>query len=564
MRDLGLQLRRELPLPAGFWLALAFGLALRAWYFSDLIAQPWFGYPLVDALTFDRTALGILRDGHPAAFFRPPLYPFFLAAVYRLVGHSAAAVVWIQFAIGLAALVPAYRLGERWFGGRAALAGAWICAIYPLRIFFEGETLDVSLFSFLFLTATWNLWQGLEEEAAPRVFLAGLLYGAAALTRPNVLIALPFMAVVAFLVFPTLRPRLPALGASCTLGILLSIAPAAVHNWRAEGAFIPVAANGGVNFFLGNERDATGLTPVPPGLRWEQVMLRPVREGLVSLSAQDRWWYARAVAEIRAAPGKWLRLLGTKAALFLGAAESSNNKALARFTGVSFPVRYYRGWYGVLVCFAFLGFVTRPGRGAVFLGGLTTGFAVSVVIFFVTERYRLPIVPLLATAAAAGAGELVLTVRSRDGCRFFMLAAVLAATALVVAPDWFGAGRERISAEFQMGQVYLMRGEPERAIAVLELARCSNPQDPDVLNSLGAALFRIGDLDRAEDAYRTALTLGDFGEVWFNLGVVAERRGPAHLTEAAALYRRALDVNPVDSRARANLAALDAGPAARP
>jgi hypothetical protein len=122
-------------LPAGFWLAIVAGLALRVWYFSDLAAQPWFGYPLVDALTFDRTALGILRDGMPGAFFRPPLYPLFLAAVYRLFGHSAAAVVWIQFALGLAALVPAYRLGERLFGGRAALAGAWIGACYPLRIF---------------------------------------------------------------------------------------------------------------------------------------------------------------------------------------------------------------------------------------------------------------------------------------------------------------------------------------------------------------------------------------------------------------------------------------------
>ena len=138
-------------LPVGFWLALAAGLALRTWYFSDLISQPWFGYPLVDALTFDRTALGILRDGYQGAFSRPPLYPLFLAAVYRLFGHSTAAVVWVQFALGLAALLPAYRLGERWFGARAAFAGVWIGAIYPLRIFFEAEALDVTLFTFLFL-----------------------------------------------------------------------------------------------------------------------------------------------------------------------------------------------------------------------------------------------------------------------------------------------------------------------------------------------------------------------------------------------------------------------------
>ena len=47
-----------------------------------------------------------------------------------------------------------------------------------------------------------------------------------------------------------------------------------------------MAANGGVNFYLGNERGATGLTPVPPGLRWEQTMLRPVREQVLTPAQQ--------------------------------------------------------------------------------------------------------------------------------------------------------------------------------------------------------------------------------------------------------------------------------------
>lgn len=252
-------------MPVGFWLAIVAGMVLRAWYFSDLIAQPWFGYPLVDALTFDRTALGILRDEYPGGFSRPPLYPLFLAAVYRLFGHSTAAVVAIQFALGLAALAPAYRLGERWFGERAALAGVWISACVPLRIFFEGETLDATLFAFLFLAATWQLWLALEEGVAARVVLAGLLYGAAALARPNVLLALPFIAAGTAFALQVGWKRLPVLGAAGALGVALAIAPAAVHNWRAEEAFIPVAANGGVNFFLGNERGATGLTPRPRG-----------------------------------------------------------------------------------------------------------------------------------------------------------------------------------------------------------------------------------------------------------------------------------------------------------
>ena len=561
-RSVDRQLKPSPPLPVGFWLALAFGLALRGWYFSDLVAQPWFGYPLVDALTFDRTALGILQHGFQGAFSRPPLYPLFLAVVYGVFGHSAAAVVWIQFALGLATLLPAYRLAERWFGGRSALSGVWIGACYPLRIFFEAETLDVTLFTFLLLAATWKLWQALEEDEPSRVFLAGLLFGAAALTRPNSLLALPFIAAGAALSLPLGSKRLPALGLAGALGVGLALAPAALHNWRAEGAFIRVAANGGVNFYLGNERGASGLTPVPPGLRWEQTMMRPLRAGHSSLSAQDRWWYAQAGGEIRAAPGRWLTLLGKKTVLFFNAVESSNNKALDRFTACSFPVRHYRWWYGVLGCLALAGVVARPVRAVAGFTSFVAGFGLSVILFFVSDRYRLPLVPLLAPAAGAGAGAILDALRARRTSRAIGLAAVSAAAGFFVFPDWLGAAHERIDADFQLAQVFLMRKEPERALASLAKARAADPRNPDVLNSLGAARDLTGDLDGAETAYRQALELGEFGEVWFNLGVVAEQRGTGYRGTAAECYRRAIAINPADGRPRANLAALAASDSA--
>jgi len=150
-------------------------------------------------------------------------------------------------------------------------------------------------------------------------------------------------------------------------------------------------------------------------------------------------------------------------------------------------------------------------------------------------------------------------IRSRSYFRAIGLAALCCAAGLGVFPDWFGAGRERIAADFQMGQVFLMRNEPKRALASLEKARVADPQNPDVLNSLGAARVSLGDLDGAESAYRQALDLGDYGEIWFNLGVVAERRGPGHGAVAAQCYRRAIAINPADGRPRANLSALEGG-----
>ena len=236
-----------------YWLtgllpALAGGLALRLWYFLDLRAQPFFGYPIVDSLTFDRLAREILSGGGGEAFFRAPLYPHVLSLVYRLAGGGQAGVVWVQFAMGLAAIVPVYLLAERWFGRRAAMLTAWITALYPLRIFFEGEILAVTLFGFLLAWGVWLLWIGSEENSTRRLLWAGLVLGLAVLTRPNLLLAMPFLLAGALL------PRLRApeglwrrlAGTAAVLAV--TVAPATIHNWGGREKTDPRGSQRGHQF----------------------------------------------------------------------------------------------------------------------------------------------------------------------------------------------------------------------------------------------------------------------------------------------------------------------------
>jgi hypothetical protein len=97
----------------------------------------------------------------------------------------------------------------------------------------------------------------------------------------------PFLLVPALIARPGPGGRFPALGAWIA-GMVLAILPATLHNYRAEGAFIPVAANGGINFYLGNGPEATGETPLPPGLRWQEAVQAPLREGRLSLVGPGR------------------------------------------------------------------------------------------------------------------------------------------------------------------------------------------------------------------------------------------------------------------------------------
>ena len=539
--------------------ALGAGLALRVWYFLDLKGKVFFNHPIVDSITYDRMALEILAGGGQSAFARPPLYPWFLAFIYGTVGRDQGAVVWAQFTLGLLAVVPVWLLGLRWFGRGPAALAAWITALYPLRIFFEGEILAATLFGFLVAWGVWLLWSGLRDGGAGRFFLSGLVMGLAALTRPNVLLALPFVAAAALVVREN-RAGVLREGFWFTAALLLALLPATTHNWRAEGSLIPVAGNGGVNFYLGNRPGATGETPLPPGLEWQDTVQEPIRTGRISRAEQDRYWWDRAGQGIAADRGGWAKLMFRKGLLFWSARESSNHKDLPHFTSLSPVTRPYRGWFGLLASLFFASLVLVPLRkGPLLAAGLIVGFWVSVSLFFVTARYRMPLVPFLALFAAAALFQVVKAPRPgrvRRGAA--AVAAALAAAA--VFSGWPRTEGEGIDPDFQYGQIFLSRGEPLTAESHLLKARRRNPADPDVLNSLGAVRFLAGDLAGAEEHYLEALEGGEFSEVYFNLGVVYEATGEPSRARAAESYRRSLERNPLYERAREGLRRLGEPP----
>ncbi len=559
----------EKPLPDTdrFWVrgllpALGAGLLLRIWYFLDLVRQPFFGFPIVDSLTYDRLATEILAGGGGAAFFRPPLYPFFLSATYLLVGHHQAAVVWVQFLLGLATVVPVFLLAERWCGRVTAAVTAWIVALYPLRIFFEGEILAVTLFSFFLAWGMWIFREAIEGDSPRLSFWAGLFFGGAVITRPNFLLVLPFLLAAGAAVqarhssFRWVSPL------ALLFGLVLVMAPVTLHNWKGEKVLIPVAGNGGINFYLGNRPGSGGETPLPPGLQWQNVVQEPVRRGVSSLAGQDRYWWRLALHDIAGDPAGWIGLLGRKFALFWNAYESSNNKELSYFTAHSPPVRYYRWWFGLLVCLAAAGIVGSPSRSArVLLLSLLGGYSLAVALFFVTARYRLPLVPFLGLLAATGIVEAGRTLRRGEKRKTVSMVLAGLLTGVVVLPAHFRGEPGRIDPDFQMGQVYLMRGEPARAGEHLLRARERAPGDPDVANSLGAVRYGQSDWEGAVREYRRALEQGEFAEVYFNLGVVLERIGPERREEARESYRRSLEINPLGVPARENLRALRKPPA---
>jgi Flp pilus assembly protein TadD len=102
-----------------------------------------------------------------------------------------------------------------------------------------------------------------------------------------------------------------------------------------------------------------------------------------------------------------------------------------------------------------------------------------------------------------------------------------------------------------LGLIALERGDPATAKRHLERARQSAPNSPQIINSLGAALRRLGDVAGARAAFTRAGELGLI-DGWRNLGNLEDIEYNPDASIAA--YEHALRISPSDAAAHAALA----------
>jgi Flp pilus assembly protein TadD len=94
----------------------------------------------------------------------------------------------------------------------------------------------------------------------------------------------------------------------------------------------------------------------------------------------------------------------------------------------------------------------------------------------------------------------------------------------------------------------LARGKPKEGIPMLEEALRYEPRSPRLRNNLGFSYAATGDFVRAAEQFRLG---GTPAQSRNNLGFAYERAG--NLTQAYDAYLEAVQLDPADPRARANL-----------
>ncbi len=548
-------------------LALIAGLALllRLTYLFELRDSPFFSVVIGDSLQYDTWALALTAGDWVGTqvFYQSPLYPYLLAIFFSVAGHDLFGVRVVQASLGAASAVLLAIAGRRFFDARTGVIAGVLLAGYPAAIFFDGLIQKSSLDIFLTCALLALLGVCRTDDRARWFVLAGATLGALALNRENARVLYPVIAVWLYLDAPsttTARRRRWAPVGLFTLGMAILLLPVAARNFYVGGEFLVSTSQSGPNFYIGNRLGASGVyEPLVEGRSNAQVeredATRLAQEGsgrVLSPGEVSDYWWQRALADIRRAPGAWARLMARKAWLTVASAEPPDTETLEAYADRSVILRGLRWFtFGLVMAVAVFGAWRTKSRWRAtwVLSVCFVVLALSVVMFFVLARYRIPLAPIAMLFAAAGLASL--PDLRRATYREWVPAALvtLGAGVLLHLPATISSDDTYLN----YGGELVRLGRPGEAIPLLEAAVLSEPGEPDPKLTLALALQQSQQTQRATEVLRTAATMHP-RHFPAQVGLAAALHQQGRTAEAIPYYREALRLRPDSTEALSNMA----------
>lgn len=461
--------------------ALAAGLVNLAM----LSRSPLFLHPVVDAAWHHAWACSIASGDITAyaPYFRAPLYPLLLGGLYAVTGPSVTAGAVLSTLLHAVSAALLFRIASGWMplGAAAATAACW--GIWGTAVAYSATLLIEPLYVVLVL-ASFLL---LDED---RLRSGMLFLGLAAIARPGALAVTPALLLAA-------KPGRLAKGIPVLLAPVAAVW--AVNAMTGDPGTV-ISSQGGINLYIGNGPEADGFTafaPAAPPPQAEEGL--PYRDNVEAASIAlappgmkpsevSSWWVSRTLEAAARNPARALALLARKAAILCATQEVPCN-----YDG------YYLGKYSpllsvlllpqgvpMLILWALLPGAIAAGRlrrREIFLASWLLLMACGVVAFFVTARFRLPLVPFALLLLGARA--------FRFGWRSLALAPVGIAAGMAFSLPWRGVvERSGVNMPFHDALAHYEQGRTEEArILFLEaIERASSRPDSISLNRAEAML----------------------------------------------------------------------------
>jgi tetratricopeptide (TPR) repeat protein len=552
------------------WAILIFGVAfvIRLIYLLQVRSNPFFYSPMVDELWNLNWATEILEKSFwgSEVYFRGPLYPYLLALILKVTGSDYFWAKFIQMIISSASVSMAYLLGREFFSEKVARLGSVLYAVYGTVIFYEAMFLIPVIFIFLNLLGLIIVARNRDNPHKKPYFLAGVVFGLSAIARPNILLIVPMLALWVFFHF---RKKIETRSIVVLLlvffiGVALPILPVTARNYIVADDPVMISSQGGINLYLGNNTVAEGLTMMMPEIvldariPWdrfnptiseyaEKAVGHPLKPSEVSA-----FWSNKAKEFVFEHPGQFIGLTFRKLLYFFSGFENSDQTDIYNFTKYSplisilifnkilkFPFGLFAplGLIGIGLCW-----YRRHELAPLLI--FFFGYIPTVILFLVTARHRLTVIPILLLFSAYTIFYLRDRLKASDLKKAARPIAAMIILLAVMNINFFDLGFQNVSQiHYSLALTHTRQGNYEEAIKEHKLAIDKAPAAPALYVGLGTAYYKMQRHQDAIGQFTHALSLDpDYVDAYVGLGITYYEMG--QLDRAERALRRAAMLDP--------------------
>ncbi len=535
-----------------------FALAVRLIYLSEIIDHPIITILLGDAESYDAWAKEIVKKGWigERTFYQAPFYPYFLAFIYTIGARDFIIVRLVQIVIGSASCVLLAAAGARFFDKKSGWIAGLLLSLYAPSLFFDLLIQKAVLGMFfmcvlLFLMSKTTSLQNYKFRPGVWILLGATL-ACFALVRENALILVP--ATVIWLVIYFWKSgwrQILIKGMFLAIGLTVVFFPVTLRNYIVGEEFVLTTSQLGPNFYIGNNKDATGFYRP---LIWDRSDWKFERIDAQNLAEKDLgreltpnevsdYWLSESLSDIREDPANWLRLMGKKWLMVWNSVEISDSESIYahfRFSNLlnSLGQVFH---FGVIFPLAIIGicFGWKDRRQLWGVAWVWLCFAASVALFFIFARYRYPMIAPMILFAASGLTHIYQQLQEKQIKGLAGSVSVALLFAIVVnwpitskssmeAPTHFNIGYElerrneldaardfylesvaivdtNTLAHNNLGMLAMKQNRPDAAIAHFSNAVSAKPDNWDARVNLGIALWSLGRKAEAVEHYKQVL-----------------------------------------------------------
>ncbi|MBO5760931.1 MAG: tetratricopeptide repeat protein [Lentisphaeria bacterium] len=603
--------------------ALLCGCCLRGWYLYELSLLP-VGEMIVgpDVSEYYSHACRILAGEFlPESLpIHAPLYAYFLALLASFTSHQILEMRFLQSLIMMCLTVyPVYyslriiyfapenmTTDRPWTMRFIPFISTWILALYPPLIVYQSDFFAENLLCVCLAFAVYFMLLA-DKTKLPGRFgyfaIAGSFCALAVLTHPSSMLFALF--VFFYLLIRGIlgrglvsRNRKIFTAFAFIFPVLILTFFWSYHVSKVASRPVFIQGNSGFNFYLGNNKNATGACDIPPGKDWYRIHADNAKEAESRECNTDALFVKKALQESISHPVKTILRTIRKILYIFSASELSTWSDITALKKCFFHKYFFHFFFLFLSVSAAMVFLTRAFqrrflhdmRYFILLGG---SIFLAQILTVSAGRYRMALLPVLAAIAsllfaaprrtfgkylkaafafllflAMGIGGMVLDMKARGND-------LKEYSRLLLAEAYLKKGEVRHCEEvLQQTPLYYHKFDAQKydllakakiarkdyagGAAILEKALQQEPGDFALLMNYGTLLLETKKWDKAKEVFDRASLLprsrSNTVLLLYNYGLLAQYTG--NFAEAERRYYSVLQLDPLYAKALNNLGVL--------